>query len=386
MLDEVGELRREIEMLRSQNAQLMAGLDAIERRIASDSASTDQRVERRQALRMLGGLAPAGVGAAAVGLSGAQPAAANVGDALEEGPNAPATPYVVNAALSDAVLQITNSANGAALYIGAGSQDALVVDGSAKLADVVADDIVAPTIRNTVNGFAGAAVVGFDARATGTAVSAEGGSRGVDASGLIAVRAYGTGYGNVLASSIGLEASGEKANARFPSSSPGAPWVNKEPHTQLPLIFVGGELVVDSSGAWWVCVQPGSTAESWRMVAAPESAGAYVPIVPQRFYDSRISGNRLAADQERVVDLPATLPEGVRAVHVNVTVCNTVGAGYLAIFPTDTLWPGTSTVNWFADNQFVANAITVKTDGKHLTLRAGTNATNIVLDLYGYYR
>jgi len=299
---------------------------------------------------------------------------------LVEGPNTPATPYVVNAALSAAALQITNSANGAALHIGAGSQDALVVDGSSKFADIDANDLMASTIGNSTRFFADTGIFGSG---KDMGVQGEGVHIGVHGSGSIGVRA--TTNSIVAGAGIGLEASGVFAHAQFPFSG-SLPWKRVIGPGQTPAVFAGGELIVDSTGTWWACVKSGATSDSWRMLAAPESSGSFVPIVPQRFYDSRISGNLLKADTERVIDLPATLPDGVRAVHVNVTVCNTVGAGYLAIFPTGTLWPGTSTVNWFADNQFVANAITVMTDGKHLTLRAGTNATNIVLDLYGYYR
>jgi hypothetical protein len=76
----------------------------------------------------------------------------------------------------------------------------------------------------------------------------------------------------------------------------------------------------------------------------------------------------------------------VTAVLVNVTLTETTGSGYVAVFPAGTLWPGTSTVNWWGPGQSVANAITVMHGNNKLTLRAGVGTTHVVLDLYGYHR
>jgi hypothetical protein len=54
----------------------------------------------------------------------------------------------------------------------------------------------------------------------------------------------------------------------------------------------------------------------------------------------------------RTVDLAhgTGVPKTATAVLTNLTVTNTAGAGFLAMFSAAVSYPGNSSINWFADN------------------------------------
>ena len=98
-----------------------------------------------------------------------------------------------------------------------------------------------------------------------------------------------------------------------------------------------------------------------------------------RVYDSR-SGAKFTVNEERVVDLGLA---GARGAVINLTVTQTVGAGFLAVFPNGIVWPGNSSINWSASNLDIANAVITRVDstGK-IRLRASTS-THAVIDVIG---
>jgi hypothetical protein len=119
--------------------------------------------------------------------------------------------------------------------------------------------------------------------------------------------------------------------------------------------------------------------------ADPFLAPVYVPVVPQRVYDSRVTHGRIVSGRTRTI-VPLVTGQPVEAWCCNVTVTDTAGAGFLAMFPGAAAWPGNSTVNWWAPGQTIAN--TAYTPGAELTnsIRiycGGGNSTHFVLDLIG---
>ena len=68
---------------------------------------------------------------------------------------------------------------------------------------------------------------------------------------------------------------------------------------------------------------------------------------------------------------------------MNVTVVNTVGAGFLSLYSaTVATPPGTSSVNWSADGQILANMTLIATDNGSIKVTAGGGgSTDVVIDI-----
>jgi hypothetical protein len=110
---------------------------------------------------------------------------------------------------------------------------------------------------------------------------------------------------------------------------------------------------------------------------------AFVALTGVPRYDSRTGAGKLAAGEERIIDVG--VPAGARAAVLNLTVTETEAAGYVAVFASNIKWPGNSSVNWSVTGQTVANAVIspVGADGK-IKVLGGVNKTHIVIDTQGY--
>lgn len=114
------------------------------------------------------------------------------------------------------------------------------------------------------------------------------------------------------------------------------------------------------------------------------------PVTPQaRKLDTRLPGpltGKFLPGQIRTLALG--VPAGAAAAVVTVAVTNTTGGGFISLFPGGTAWPGTTTVNWSAAGQDIANSATVSvsTTGTVNIICDGSAdaATNVVVDLVGY--
>jgi hypothetical protein len=105
---------------------------------------------------------------------------------------------------------------------------------------------------------------------------------------------------------------------------------------------------------------------------------------PVRVYDSRSHDGPLATGQTRNISLGSNLPPGAVGAIVNLTVTDTVGGGFLTLYAAGVPRPGTSSINWFASGQTVANqATTAVGSGNQLTVFAG-NETQFLVDLLAY--
>ncbi|HKA04007.1 MAG TPA: hypothetical protein VKD67_06740 [Acidimicrobiales bacterium] len=114
-------------------------------------------------------------------------------------------------------------------------------------------------------------------------------------------------------------------------------------------------------------------------------AQAFVPLSPSvRSLDTRASGGKLNANEERVVALDG-VPTFAHGAVINLTVTETEGAGFVAVFPADTEWPGNSSVNWSGSDENVANSVLTGTDADgRIRIRGGVNPTQVVIDVVGY--
>ncbi len=226
--------------------------------------------------------------------------------------------------------------------------------------------------------------MGVDTAVQGVAVGV-----GVRGQGIVGVS--GEGYGMVASSGVGVEARGGLANARLVPAGV-APW-DRRSMGGTKVAYQGGELVMDENHQLWVCVEPGEAQpERFRLLASPSSGvaggGGFVAIDPVRWWDTR-EHEPVQGGTALGLQAPPAVPNDAQAVLVNVAVTNTVAGGWLAVYPGPT-WPGTSLLNWWAAGQTIANSISVKIGSpllsRGLWFHAGVSTTDIVVDLYGYYR
>lgn len=137
-------------------------------------------------------------------------------------------------------------------------------------------------------------------------------------------------------------------------------------------------------------VSPGSTVLGAYLGYEPstQASQAFFPFTgpTPRVLDTREPGpltGKLQPEEERVVDLGIT---GARTAVINLTVTQTVAAGYVAAFANGIAWPGNSSINWSTTNTDAANGVIVAMDatGK-IKIRGGANETHVVIDRIGYF-
>jgi hypothetical protein len=109
---------------------------------------------------------------------------------------------------------------------------------------------------------------------------------------------------------------------------------------------------------------------------------------PKRAYDSRSLDGPLSGGSTRNVSLTSGgVPAGASLALVNLTIVNTVGAGFLTLYEEGTPAPSplTSNINWFQSGQTIANNATVAVSSSGgIAVRAG-GTTNFLIDVFGFY-
>ena len=208
--------------------------------------------------------------------------------------------------------------------------------------------------------------------------------------GYTATGAFGVAAVGASTNSTGLKAFGHRANAELTPSGAPAP--------QRAVAHNLGELVEDDTGDLWLCVVAGNPG-TWRKLGGPATSGQlHLLTAPVRVYDSR-PGNPpvaigpktpIAPGQERTLDATVNssgVPTSALGILANLTVVNTEGSGYLAVFKNGITWPGTSNLNWFADSQIVANSATtaVANSGLFQVRGGGVGGTDFLVDVVGYF-
>jgi endosialidase-like protein len=125
-------------------------------------------------------------------------------------------------------------------------------------------------------------------------------------------------------------------------------------------------------------------------VAAGESD--FVGLTPCRLVDTRGNGfsdpfgpPALAAGVPRDFPLQGqcSIPATATAVSLNVTATNTLGPGFLTLYPQGGAQPLVSTLNYVA-GETVANAALVPLGPGGVTVVAGVSGTDLILDVNGY--
>ena len=88
------------------------------------------------------------------------------------------------------------------------------------------------------------------------------------------------------------------------------------------------------------------------------------------------------------VTVPDLVLEGATAIACNITVTDTVGAGFAVVNPGDNASVAASTINWSHSDQTMANGIIVGIDdARRVTVVVGGGgSTDLVVDVTGYFR
>ncbi|MGZ3600987.1 MAG: hypothetical protein ACXVCX_20395 [Ktedonobacterales bacterium] len=339
----------------------------------AESMPLKKRASRRSLLKLGGAAAAAGVAAAAVKLSSAPTAdAAGVG-------------WATGTVAADAETLVQPSSSGYSandllqVRLGTGT----VFQAAALKAAITAYDTTTNNIGvygTSQTGFGlygvtqdgvGANGAGLNGSGTGTGTGVQGHSQnGIGVQGNSANLIGGSFTGGLAPLSLGLA-----ATAGAPQAASGA-------HT-------AGEIYLDSQANVFVCVASG-TPGTWRSLSV---AGMNFLPAPFRFVDTRggsgtpYSGQGpWATNSNHIIQITGLhgVPAGAKGFFGNVTVAQTAGNGYLRLYPAGAALPGTSTINYVA-NQIVANACIVGlSSGGALAIHVDGSSTQVILDVAGY--
>jgi hypothetical protein len=166
-----------------------------------------------------------------------------------------------------------------------------------------------------------------------------------------------------------------------------------------------GSLVADTTGRLWYCTVAGAPG-TWVNLVRAIAPLTFVPLTPYRAYDSREaqpnpgtlamgSTRTVVIKDQRAVAGGAVVtadrvPAGATAITANVTVVNTVGAGFLTANPGGNTVVSAATINWSETGQILNNGVTlaIGAAARDLTVIAGGSGgaqTDFVIDVTGYF-
>ena len=148
----------------------------------------------------------------------------------------------------------------------------------------------------------------------------------------------------------------------------------------------------------WTVPLPGRVEYSPQGVTPDLTAGmGFVAVEPCRLVDTRMAGfpagygtPSLAAGAPRNFDLNSDplcpgLPPFLGAYSLNITVTNTLGDGFILIFPQGGAQPPVSTLNYRAGQTLANAAIVPAGTGGGVTVIAGVSGTDLIIDINGYF-
>lgn len=442
--------RSELELLRSEVAELRARLDSLDAsggdevaRRHDSSAGHPGATDRRGALRLAAGAAAGAIAATAV----SRPAAADdpndvtLGSVKETGARPTGSRYTGAGSGVGALFASGAGANGTSAEfsaaLGAWGHSANQPNGlygfaeQAGAAGVVGKNetgaggvgvraigrtygLVAET-RNDgstdnwgvlgVGDDAGVAGEGTVVGVTGTAddVGVRGTATSASGTGVAGTGAFGAwcvgefigvrGQGEIF----GVQAAGEISDLLLEGLTPVPPDVVGGPQR------FAGELTADVNDELWYCVGSGAPGD-WRKLAGSATAGALHPVGPYRVYDSRLAAypisGPMSADQDRVIGVadgrdidgvviaPGVVPAGASAVSINLTVTDTGGPNFLSVTPGDAATFDASSINWWQAGSILANGLIVPVSAqRELRVFAGPGgSTHFVVDITGFWR
>ncbi len=148
--------------------------------------------------------------------------------------------------------------------------------------------------------------------------------------------------------------------------------------------FGGSHVVVDVVGY----------ITSWS--ADVSTSGRYVPVRPNRAFDSRSEGGPLSDRQTVIVDAASAagvaVPDSATGVMWNMTIAGTTRAGYLRSWAPLATEPVTSSLNWSSSKQTRASSVISAVDEGHTKFRVEDGdqdrpggVGDLIADVFGYF-
>jgi hypothetical protein len=429
VLAELRELRAEVTTLRAQVAERAPTAKTPARSTTTPTVDVDgtDAVSRRHALRTAGIVAAGALAGGTALVAAATPVAAASGT-FDGNPavtavGSPAVKADTTDVSQNAIEATANYSNSIGVSASAFSTNSIGVLGIGTRAGVwgAASDGGVSGVHGEANGTNGLYGVRGVGSTSSTGVRGESGSIAVqgiatssgtgvwgESAAGAAVRgdASSTGRGAQFSSALGvaLEASGgtigTMTTGTYSALLLGA--TAFAPTAASSHAYEAGEMTRGPGDVLWYCVESG-TPGKWRTLSAPTGAGSFYAVTPARAYDSRLStypqNGVLSSGQNRTIsvanryDVNGTLvtsnfvPAGATAVFANVTVVDTVGAGYLAVNPGGTTAVAASTINWSASGQVLANGISLTLNAsREITVVNGSGgSTQFIIDITGYW-
>ncbi len=122
-------------------------------------------------------------------------------------------------------------------------------------------------------------------------------------------------------------------------------------------------------------------------VRAAGTGSQYFPTAPLRLLDTRATGQTLQPDSSLTLRVAGTVgvPAGATAVALNVTATDTSAAGFLTVYPSGTLDPATSSLNW-QPGTTAANLVVVPIgSNSSVTFHNASGRVDVIADLEGYF-
>lgn len=260
-------------------------------------------------------------------------------------------------------------------------------------------------------------VVTFESTATGGSGDGAVGL-GVGAAG-IGLLGISPGYGVRGESETGyaLSAGG---NGRLGFDSHTGPAAGPPPSDEVTLgsgvyrVYRAGDMILDGVGSLWACIVGNVSAPIippvWRRLSGPDTAGQlHLLPSPKRAYDSRpanpldpaatgANGPLATGAGPRTVSLAlgwdgsantAAVGIGATGALFNLTITQTVNAGFLSVVAGGATPSGSSTINWSTANQTIAlTTIAAVSATRTIDVRClGAGAsTQFIVDVIGYFR
>ncbi|HVR08551.1 MAG TPA: hypothetical protein VMW75_10935, partial [Thermoanaerobaculia bacterium] len=127
--------------------------------------------------------------------------------------------------------------------------------------------------------------------------------------------------------------------------------------------------------------------------SACTAGGGFFTATPCRLLDTR-NGSALAAGNTYEVGMAGIcgIATSAKAVSVNVTVVNATTSGFIGLWPAQTSYPGTSTINFRAGQVRANNAILLLAPGFFgspgavwVTFGGPSGSVDLIIDINGYF-